>query len=54
MINRTMTNKSPITNKNLPQPKKPLLNEKVGFYYSSSLKISDPKTGEVLVQMRCD
>jgi len=54
MINKTMTNKSPYDSKSVPAPKKPLLNEKVGFYYSSSLKITDPKTGEVLVQMRCD
>lgn len=54
MINKSMTTNPPDTNKKSTQPQKPLLNEKVGFYYSSSLKISDPKTGEVLVQMRCD
>lgn len=32
--------------------KKP--NEQLGYYFSSSLKITDPKSGEVLVQMRCD
>jgi hypothetical protein len=29
-------------------------NEQCGFYFSSSIKITDPKTGEVLVRMRCD
>lgn len=29
-------------------------NEKYGFYFSSALKIFDPATGKVLVQMRCD
>ena len=32
--------------------KKP--NETAGFYFSSFLKISDPETKEVLVQMRGD
>ena len=32
--------------------KKP--NENAGFYFSSSLKITDPNTKEVLVQMRGD
>jgi hypothetical protein len=32
--------------------KKP--NENVGFYFSSSIKITDPQTGKVLVQKRCD
>lgn len=32
--------------------KKP--NEQVGFYLSSGIKISDPNTKEVLVQMRGD
>ena len=32
--------------------KKP--NEQVGFHFSSSMKITDPKTGKVLLQMRCD
>ena len=35
------------------QPKK-RPNEQVGFYFSSSLKITDPNTGKVLVQMRAD
>lgn len=29
-------------------------NEKYGFHFSSSLKITDKETGKVLVQMRCD
>lgn len=32
--------------------KKP--NENAGFYFSGSVKITDPDTGEVLVQMRAD
>lgn len=32
--------------------KKP--DEKVGFYFSSGIKITDPNTKEVLVQMRGD
>jgi hypothetical protein len=32
--------------------KKP--NEQVGFHFSSSMKITDPKTGKVILQMRCD
>jgi hypothetical protein len=34
------------------QEKKP--NEQVGFYFSSGIKITDPNTKEVLVQMRGD
>jgi hypothetical protein len=29
-------------------------NENIGFYFSSSLKITDPDSGEVLVQTRAD
>jgi hypothetical protein len=29
-------------------------NEQVGFYFSSGIKITDPNTKEVLVQMRGD
>lgn len=32
--------------------KKP--NESVGFYFSSSIKITDPDSGEVLLHKRCD
>ena len=39
-----------------PQPMQPERkpNEQAGFYFSSSLKITDPNTGQVLVQMRAD
>jgi hypothetical protein len=38
------------------QPEKPVQkpNEQVGFYFSSSIKITDPNTKEVLVHMRGD
>lgn len=29
-------------------------NEQVGFHFSSSLKITDPNTGEVLIKIRAD
>lgn len=29
-------------------------NEHAGFHFISSLKISDPKTGKILIQKRCD
>lgn len=32
----------------------PSLNETGGFYFSSSIKITDPETQEVLVEMRGD
>ena len=32
--------------------KKP--NEHAGFHFSSSMKIIDPNSGQVLLQMRCD
>jgi hypothetical protein len=32
--------------------KKP--NEQVGFFFSSSIKITDPNTNEILIQMRAD
>lgn len=35
-----------------PETKKP--NETLSFQLSSGLKITDPETGEVLVQMRAD
>ena len=35
-----------------PTGQKP--NEQVGFYFSSGIKITDPNTKEVLVQMRGD
>lgn len=44
-------------NKNIEQSeknteKKP--NENAGFYFSSSIKITDPESGQILLQMRCD
>lgn len=35
-----------------PKPSKP--NEQGGFYFSSFLKITDPETKEILVQVRGD
>jgi hypothetical protein len=37
-----------------PQIEERKPNENAGFYFSSSIKITDPETGRVLVQMRCD
>lgn len=28
--------------------------EKYGFHFSSGIKISDPNTGKVILQMRCN
>ena len=48
-----MDNEKTETNQNMPEVnKKP--NENAGFYFSGSIKITDPNTGEVLVQMRAD
>ena len=50
MINKEMNdNKS-----EKPEPKEVKHNEDSGIYFSSSLKITDPNTEEVLVQMRGD
>jgi hypothetical protein len=35
-----------------PVERKP--NDQAGFYFSSFLKISDPESGEVIVQTRAD
>ena len=35
-----------------PQERKP--NDTAGFYFSSGIKITDPESGEVLLQMRAD
>lgn len=35
-------------------PQSPMPNEHGGFYFSSGVKITDPNTKEVLVQMRGD
>ena len=37
-----------------PENSGPKPNETGGFYFSSSIKITDPNTKEVLVQMRGD
>ena len=39
---------------NQPEKPGPKPNEQVGFYFSSGIKITDPNTKEVLVQMRGD
>jgi hypothetical protein len=49
-MNKNNENKQPVEPTNVEKK----TNEQAGFYFSSSLKISDPETGEVLVQMRCD
>jgi hypothetical protein len=36
----------------IPPEKKP--NENAGFFFSSSIKITDPNTNEVLVHVRAD
>ena len=52
MINTHMNNDSEQkSEKNQSEPKP---NEHGGFYFSTSLKITDPETGEVLVQKRAD
>ena len=38
----------------LPEQTEPKPNEQGGFYFSSGIKITDPNTKEVLVQMRGD
>jgi len=50
MINKEMNNNK----SEKPEPKEAKPNEDSGIYFSSSLKISDPDTKEVLVQMRGD
>lgn len=40
--------------KKQPEKTETKTNEQVGFYFSSSVKITDPNTKEVLVQMRGD
>lgn len=53
MINKEMNNKSTVngTNKN-STGKKP--NENAGFHFSSSVKIFDPNTNEIIVHKRGD
>jgi len=45
--NKSETNKKPTEDNSKP-------NEIGGFYFSSSIKITDPNTKEVLVQVRGD
>lgn len=48
-------NEKPEDNKQYQDEKPgPKPNEQVGFYFSSGIKITDPNTKEVLVQMRGD
>ena len=49
MNEKLVENKYPQTEKVGAKP-----NEQVGFYFSSGIKITDPNTKEVLVQMRGD
>lgn len=52
MINKEMNEKEIKDKKEIESSKKP--NEVGGFYFSSSIKIFDPNTTEVLVQQRGD
>lgn len=53
MINNNMDNsKDKSDNKDAEIEKKP--NENAGLYFSSSIKIFDPNTKEILVQKRGD
>ena len=49
-----MNDKSEKLNTNLSKKQEPKPNENGGFYFSSSVKIYDPNTKEVLVQKRGD
>lgn len=51
MINKEMNENSPKGEQQLPE-KKP--NEHGGFYFSSSVKIFDPNSQEIIVQKRGD
>lgn len=42
------------TKQNLESNKEKRPNEQVGFHFSSSLKIHDPETGNVLLNMRAN
>lgn len=53
MINKEMNNKSnTVGGQKKSTERKP--NENAGFYFSSSIKIFDPNTQQVLVQKRGD
>jgi len=49
-----MNEKVQESNKSEPERQGPKPNENGGFYFSSTVKITDPNTKEVLVQMRGD
>jgi len=49
-----MNKKAEEINKQTPERPSKKPNEHGGFYFSSSVKITDPNTKEVLVQMRGD
>lgn len=53
MINREMNNKSnTVGGHDRLKEKRP--NENAGFYFSSSVKIFDPNTQQILIQKRGD
>jgi hypothetical protein len=52
MINTAVNNNSEQKPEKIQQESMP--NEHGGFYFSTALKITDPETGEVLVQQRAD
>ena len=61
MINTTsmkdqqkLSNSGDINVKSAETPAERKPNDQTGFYFSSSLKITDPESGEVIVQMRAD
>ena len=49
-----MNNNTEDQTKKEPESPSPKPNETGGFYFSSGIKITDPNTKEVLVQMRGD
>ena len=49
-----MSEKVQESNKSEPKRPEPKPNEHGGFYFSSTVKITDPNTKEILVQMRGD
>ena len=54
MINNTMNNQENNTKPQLTEEYGPTPEETGGFYFSSFLKITDPNTKEVLVEIRGD
>jgi hypothetical protein len=54
MINKTMIEEQPQNEKKEDVIDHNEPNEKVGFFYSSSLKITETDSGKILLQMRCD